>query len=185
MKQQSINIPTVLLVRLQSRCSETLTGLWPPGSFFEMPRTNRAGRDLRRVLEWLLNRDVPDGEIGSALDLAKATYSRRKEAADFPNFAELIAVGDAFGLSARVLQIAFGWRGEDELILLDTDEIRQFMDQAGSALFANERVRRYIQSRADGGDYPLASAVLKIAAGEPQPQPDAGRPDGPGQAESS
>jgi hypothetical protein len=96
----------------------------------------------------LLNRDVPDGEIGSALNLAKATYSRRKEAADFPNFAELIAVGEAFGLSARALQIAFGWRGEDELILLDTDEIRQFMDQAGSALFGNERVRRYIQSRA-------------------------------------
>ncbi|ODR21070.1 hypothetical protein BHQ23_13740 [Mycobacterium gordonae] len=147
-----------------------MTAFWPGGSVFEMPRTNKAGKDLRRVLEWLLNRDVPDGEIGAALDLAKATYSRRKEAADFPSYAELIAVGEAFGLSARVLQIAFGWRGEDELVLLDTDEIRQFMDQAGAALFANERVRRYIESRTDGGDYPLASVVLKM--GEPHVKSD-------------
>lgn len=136
-----------------------------------MPRTNKAGRDLRRVLEWLLNRDVPDGEIATALNLAKATYSRRKEAEDFPNFAELTVMGEAFGLSARALQIAFGWRGEDELVLLDTDEIRQFMDQAGAALFGNERVRRYIQSRTDGGDYPLANAVLKIGSGEPPAKP--------------
>lgn len=142
------------------------------GSVAEMPRTNKAGRDLRRVLEWLLNRDVPDTEIGTALNLAKATYSRRKEAADFPNYAELIAVGEAFGLSARALQIAFGWRGEDELVLLGTDEIRQFMDQAGSALFGNERVRRYIESRTDGGDYPLASAVLKFGSSEPHPPSD-------------
>ncbi|MFV8319389.1 hypothetical protein [Mycobacterium sp. 23] len=136
-----------------------------------MPRTNKAGRDLRRVLEWLLNRDVPDGEIATALNLAKATYSRRKEADDFPNFAELTVMGEAFGLSARALQIAFGWRGEDELVLLDTDEIRQFMDQAGAALFGNERVRRYIQSRTDGGDYPLANAVLQFGSGDPSAKP--------------
>lgn len=158
-----------------------LTDLWIGATVREVPRTNRAGRDLRRVLEWLLNRDVPDGEIGAALDLAKATYSRRKEAPDFPNYAELIAVGEAFGVSARVLQIAFGWRGEDELILLDTDEIRQFMDQAGAALFANERVRHYIASRTDGGDYPLANAVLKM--GEPHVKP--GRDSDPGDPEIS
>lgn len=117
------------------------------------------------MLEWLLNRDVPDSEIGSALKLPKATYSRRKDADDFPNFAELMAVGDYFGLSPRVLQIAFGWRGEDELILLDIDEMRQYMDQAGVALFGNERIRRYIQQR-EGADYPLASAILKIGAEE-------------------
>ncbi|KAA1250846.1 hypothetical protein F0Q45_07495, partial [Mycobacterium simiae] len=67
----------------------------------EMPRRSRAGRDLGRVLEWLLNRDVPDSEIGSALKLPKATYSRRKDADDFPNFAELISVGEYFGVSPR------------------------------------------------------------------------------------
>src|SRR5882724_6859545 len=113
-----------------------------------MPRLSRAGKELGRVLEWLLNRDVSDGEIGSALKLAKATYSRRKDADDFPNYAELIALGEHFGLSARVLQIAFGWRGEDELILLNIEEMRQYMEQAGFALFANERVRKYMESRA-------------------------------------
>ncbi|WP_241010749.1 hypothetical protein [Mycobacterium camsae] len=174
MEQISENCP-------RGRPVSLLTDFWVGTTVREVPRTNRAGRDLRRVLEWLLNRDVPDGEIGAALDLAKATYSRRKEASDFPNFAELIAVGEAFGVSARVLQIAFGWRGEDELVLLDTDEIRQFMDQAGAALFANERVRRYIESRTDGGDYPLANAVLKM--GEPHMKP--GRDSDPGEPESS
>ncbi|CAM4191747.1 hypothetical protein MB901379_04352 [Mycobacterium basiliense] len=128
-----------------------------------MPRLNRAGKDLGRVLEWLLNRDIPDSEIGSALNLPKATYSRRKDAEDFPDYAELIAIGEYFGISARVLQIAFGWRGEDELILLDIDEMRLYMEQAGSALFGNERIRRYIEQR-EGADYPLASAILKMAA---------------------
>ncbi|WP_246540883.1 hypothetical protein [Mycobacterium spongiae] len=127
-----------------------------------MPRRTRAGKDLGRVLEWLLNRDVPDAEIASALDLAKATYSRRKDADDFPSYAELIALGEYFGLSARVLQIAFSWRGEDELILLDVEEMRQYMDQAGVALFGNERIRRYLEERASD-DTPLALAILKMA----------------------
>jgi hypothetical protein len=129
-----------------------------------MPRLSRAGKELGRVLEWLLNRDVPDGEIGSALKLAKATYSRRKEADDFPNYAELMALGEAFGISPRVLQIAFGWRGEDELILLDVEEMRQYMEQAGAALFGNEGVRRYIEAR--GQSDPLAAAILRMASAD-------------------
>lgn len=139
-----------------------MTGFESPTTVCGMPRLTRTGKELGRVLEWLLNRDVPDGEIASALNLAKATYSRRKDADDFPSYAELISLGEHFGLSARVLQIAFGWRGEDELILLDIDEMRQYLEQAGVALFANERIRRYIESRKDG-DYPLANAVLKMA----------------------
>jgi hypothetical protein len=132
-----------------------------------MPRLNRSGKDLGRVLEWLLNRDVPDSEIGAALKLAKATYSRRKDADDFPNYAELIALGESFGISPRVLQIAFGWRGEDELILLNMDEMRQYMEQAGVALFTNERIRAYIEERGEG-DYPLAHAILKMATVDPR-----------------
>lgn len=119
------------------------------------------------MLEWLLNRDVPDSEIAAALSLPKATYSRRKDAEDFPSYAELIALGEKFELSARVLQIAFGWRGEDELVLLDVDEMRQYMEQAGVALFANERIRQYIESRTDG-DYPVANALLKMAEVDPR-----------------
>jgi len=127
-----------------------------------MPRLNQAGKDVRRVLEWLLNRDVPDTEIGSILGLSKATYSRRKDAEDFPNFAELTALGEALAISPRVLQIAFGWRGMDELILLTVEEGRQYLDQVGAAVFGTEElieeVRRYIQGK-ERTDSPIGKAI--------------------------
>lgn len=135
-----------------------------------MPRLNQAGKDIRRVLEWLLNRDVPDSEIGSILGLPKATYSRRKDAEDFPNFAELTTLGEALEISPRVLQIAFGWRGEDELILLSVDEARQYMDQVGASVFGVGGVRRYMEDRWQG-DSPLANAIRKLVTAAPQ-QPD-------------
>jgi hypothetical protein len=139
-----------------------------------MPRLNRAGKEVGRVLEWLLNRDVSDGEIGSALGLAKATYSRRKDAPDFPSYSELTTLGEHFGLSGRVLQIAFGWRGEDELILLNVEEMCQYMEQAGAALFAIDAVQRYIANGGEG-DHPLAAAIGKMAAAV-QPTADPKRP---------
>jgi len=127
-----------------------------------MPRLNQAGKDIRRVLEWLLNRDVPDTEIGSILGLSKATYSRRKDAEDFPNFAELTALGEALAISPRVLQIAFGWRGMDELILLTVEEGRQYLDQVGAAVFGTEElieeVRRYIEGK-ERSDSPIGKAI--------------------------
>ena len=126
-----------------------------------MPRLNQAGKDIRRVLEWLLNRDVPDSEIGSILGLSKATYSRRKDAEDFPNFAELTALGDGLAISPRVLQIAFGWRGLDELILLNVEEARQYLDQVGAAVFGVEEVRRFMEG--DGqADSPMGTAIHKL-----------------------
>jgi hypothetical protein len=107
--------------------------------------------------------------MASALNLAKATYSRRKDADDFPNYAELTALGEHFGLSPRVLQIAFGWRGEDELILLDIEEKRQYMEQVGAALFRIEGVREFIEGRPQG-DGRMARAVralLEVVDPEP------------------
>lgn len=129
-----------------------------------MPRLNQAGKDVRRVLEWLLNRDVPDSEIGSILGLSKATYSRRKDAEDFPNFAELTTLGEALEISPRVLQIAFGWRGADELILLTVDEARQYLDQVGAAVFGVEEVRRYMEGQ-EQADSPMAKAIHNLVAG--------------------
>jgi hypothetical protein len=146
-----------------------LTGFGTGTSIDEMPRLNRSGKDISRVLEWLVNRDVPDSEMASALNLAKATYSRRKDADDFPDYAELTALGEHFGLSPRVLQIAFGWRGEDELILLDVEEKRQYMEQVGAALFRIEGVREFIEGRPQG-DGRMARAVralLEVVDPEP------------------
>ena len=136
-----------------------------------MPRLNQAGKSIRRVLEWLLDRDVPDSEIGSILGLSKATYSRRKDAEDFPNFAELTALGDGLAISPRVLQIAFGWRGVDELILLNVDEARQYLDQVGAAVFGVEEVRGYMENP-ERSDSPMAKAIQKLVIAVPsQPEP--------------
>jgi len=133
-------------------------------------RLNRAGKGIARVLEWLLNRGVPDGEIGSALNLPKATYSRRKDADDFPNYHELTALGEHFGISPRVLQIAFDWRAEDELILLEVEEMRQYVDQAGASVFSIEGVRISIEERGEG-DARLATAIRKLVeAVDPNPE---------------
>ena len=136
-----------------------------------MPRLNQAGKDIRRVLEWLLNRDVPDTEIGSILGLSKATYSRRKDAEDFPSYSELTALGESLGVSARVLQIAFGWRGQDELVLLDIDEMRQYHEQVGASLWlTSETLRAYVEEHGElppsieQGDGPLAVAIRNFAA---------------------
>ncbi len=78
-------------------------------------------------------------------------------------------------MSPRVLQIAFGWRGEDGLILLDVEEMRHYMDQAGAALFGIDRVRRYVES-AGGGGNGLAAAILKMAAADPHPEHNGNQP---------
>ena len=96
-----------------------------------MSRTNLDGRPIKRVLEWLLNRDLADADLANALGLAAATYSRRKDSDDFPDFVELEKLAGAFGVSDRMLQIAFGWRGLDELVLLDERGMRQWILQGG------------------------------------------------------
>jgi hypothetical protein len=94
-------------------------------------RTNQHGKDIRRVLRWLTNRNIQDAEMAAAHGMPAATYSRNKDGQNFPSFEQLAMFGAHFGCSARVLQIAFGWRGEDELVLLDEDEMGQYIEQGG------------------------------------------------------
>jgi hypothetical protein len=96
-----------------------------------MPRLNKDRKSLRAVLSYLTNTDVSDAEIARALDIAATTHQTRKHADDYPDFAELATIATHFGLSARVLQIAFGWRGEDELTLLNDEEMDQYIQQGG------------------------------------------------------
>lgn len=114
-------------------------------------KTNRDGRDIKRVLEWLLRRRVVDAEIAKALGpMATATYSRRKEHDDFPTFEELEQIGDSFGLSAKVLQISFGYRGEDELILLNDEELA-LLPRPGGRHFPGHGVRNNLEARRGDG----------------------------------
>ncbi|QDH91878.1 hypothetical protein SEA_PHRAPPUCCINO_40 [Mycobacterium phage Phrappuccino] len=74
-----------------------------------MPKNSREGRGLKRVLEWVLDRDIVDAEIAGALNKPPATYSRRKDAADFPTYEELDQIGRHFGINPRWLQVEFGY----------------------------------------------------------------------------
>lgn len=53
--------------------------------------------------------------------------------------------------------------------------MRQYMEQADVALFANERSRQYIEERGGDGEYPLAHAILKMATVDPRFKPEDGK----------
>lgn len=94
--------------------------------------TNRGGRSLKLVLSWLLNRELTDTEIARALNVQKSYYSRHKDDADFPSFRELETLAFAFNLNPVALQVSFGHRDTEELILLDREGLRQYMEISGS-----------------------------------------------------
>ena len=96
-----------------------------------MPRTNLDGKPIRRVLEWLLNRDLTNADMAAALDVHPSNYSRHKDDDDYPSFEELATLGEHFHVSPRMLQIAFGLLDTDALTLLDDDEMKQYLEQSG------------------------------------------------------
>ena len=98
---------------------------------FAMARTNMDGKPIRRVLEWLLNCDLTDADMAAALDVHPSHYSRHKDDDAYPCFEELTTLGAYFHVSPRMLQIAFGLLDTDALILLDEDEMKQFLEQGG------------------------------------------------------
>ena len=96
-----------------------------------MARTNMDGKPIRRVLGWLLNRDLTDADMAAALDVHPSNYSRHKDDDGYPSFEELAALGEHFHVSPRMLQIAFGLLDTDALVLLDEDEMNQYLEQGG------------------------------------------------------
>lgn len=96
-----------------------------------MARTNQDGKSIKLVLEWLCHRHLPDTELAAALGIPPTNYYRRRDADDYPNYEELDKFGNYFDVSARALQIAFGWRHEDEVAWLDEEELRQYIEQGG------------------------------------------------------
>jgi hypothetical protein len=97
----------------------------------DMVRTNQDGKDIRRVLEWLLNRDLTDADMAAALDVHPSHFSRHKGDDGYPSFEELAILGEHFHVSPKVLQITFGLLDTDALILLDADEMKQYLEQGG------------------------------------------------------
>jgi hypothetical protein len=96
-----------------------------------MARTNMDGKPIRRVLEWLLNRELTDADMAAALDVHPSNYSRHKDDDGYPSFEELTTLGAYFNVSPTMLQITFGLLDIDALILLDAAEMMQYLEQGG------------------------------------------------------
>ncbi len=80
-----------------------------------VPRTDENGRQLKALLDYLLDGDVDAKDIYTALGISSSTYYRRIKESDYPNAEELRLVADRFGLSYPDLQIRFGLMSRQEV----------------------------------------------------------------------
>lgn len=90
-----------------------------------MPRTDENGRQLKALLDYLLDGEIDAKDIFDALGISSSSYYRRIKEADYPNAEELRHVSDRFGLSYPDLQIQFG--------LMSRQEVWQYVEAAGPA----------------------------------------------------
>lgn len=80
-----------------------------------MPRTDENGRQLKALLDYLLDGDVEAKDIYDALGISSSTYYRRIKEQDYPDAEELRRVSDRFALSYPDLQIRFGLMSREEV----------------------------------------------------------------------
>ncbi|BBZ04651.1 hypothetical protein MCHIJ_40880 [Mycolicibacterium chitae] len=91
-----------------------------------MPRTDENGRQLKALLDYLLDGDVDAKAIYTALGVSSSTYYRRIKERDYPNAEELRLVADRFALSYPDLQIRFG--------LMSRQEVYHYLESAPVAV---------------------------------------------------
>jgi len=80
-----------------------------------VPRTDENGRQLKALLDYLLDGDIEAKAIHDALGTSSSTYYRRIKEADYPNAEELRLVSDRFDLSYPDLQVRFGLMSREEV----------------------------------------------------------------------
>jgi hypothetical protein len=80
-----------------------------------VPRTDENGRQLKALLDYLLDGDVDAKAIYDALGTSSSTYYRRIKEADYPSAEEMRLVADRFDLSYPDLQIRFGLMSREEV----------------------------------------------------------------------
>ncbi len=80
-----------------------------------VPRTDENGRQLKALLDYLLDGDVDAKDIYDALGTSSSTYYRRIKEVDYPDAEELRRVADRFALSYPDLQIRFGLMTQHEV----------------------------------------------------------------------
>ena len=80
-----------------------------------VPRTDENGRQLKALLDYLLDGDVEAKHIYDALGVSSSTYYRRLKEYDYPHAEELRLVADRFDLNYPDLQIRFGLMSRQEV----------------------------------------------------------------------
>jgi len=80
-----------------------------------VPRTDENGRQLKALLDYLLDGEVEAKDIYDALDISSSTYYRRIKESSYPDAEELRRVADRFALSYPDLQIRFGLMSRQEV----------------------------------------------------------------------
>nr|CRL71846.1 hypothetical protein CPGR_02115 [Mycolicibacterium malmesburyense] len=81
-----------------------------------VPRTDENGRQLKALLDYLLDGDIEAKDIYDALGTSSSTYYRRIKEPDYPDAEELRRVADRFGLNYPDLQIRFGLMTRQEVL---------------------------------------------------------------------
>jgi hypothetical protein len=80
-----------------------------------VPRTDENQRQLKALLDYLLDGDIEAKDIYGALGISSSTYYRRNKEADYPNAEELRLLANRFRLSYPDLQIRFGLMTHEEV----------------------------------------------------------------------
>lgn len=80
-----------------------------------MPRTDENGRQLKALLDYLLDGEIDSKDLFDALGVSSSTYYRRIKETDYPNAEELRRVADRFELSYPDLQVQFGLMSRQEV----------------------------------------------------------------------
>ena len=101
-----------------------------------MPRTDENGRQLKALLDYLLDGEIDAKDIYDALGTSSSTYYRRIKEDDYPNAEELRRVADRFALSYPDLQVRFG--------LMSRQEVWSYIE---SAPFSATAVREAVKTK--------------------------------------
>ncbi|BBY42783.1 DNA-binding protein [Mycolicibacterium celeriflavum] len=104
-----------------------------------MPRTDENGRQLKALLDYLLDGDVEAKDIYDALGTSSSTYYRRIKEADYPDAEELRRVADRFGLSYPDLQVRFG--------LMTRQEVLRYVESLSVSGSSQTALREAIRTR--------------------------------------
>lgn len=80
-----------------------------------VPRTDENGRQLKALLDYLLDGEVEAKDIYDALGISSSTYYRRIKEDDYPDAEELRRLADGLNLSYPDLQVRFGLMSRQEV----------------------------------------------------------------------